>query len=122
MVAGGILLAPFALAFEPPLPSPTLSNVVGFIWIGLFGGAISYILWFRGLARLGPQAVSPLVLLSPVTAVLLGWLAAAETFTPVQVLGIALVLVSVWLSQRTRAPTAASPKKDDAGESVFAGP
>jgi probable blue pigment (indigoidine) exporter len=122
LVAGGVLLAPFALALEPPLPSPTLANVAGFVWIGLFGGAISYILWFRGLARLGPQAVSPLVLLSPVTAVLLGWLVADETFTSAQVLGIALVLVSVWASQRIRA-TAASAKRDEApGEPVARAP
>jgi probable blue pigment (indigoidine) exporter len=74
------------------------------------------------LVRLGPQAVSPLVLLSPVTAVLLGWLVADETFTSAQVLGIALVLVSVWASQRIRA-TAASAKRDEApGEPVVRAP
>ena len=111
LVAGGLLLAPLALTLEPPLPAPTFENVVGFVWLGLFGSAISYFLWFRGLALLGPQAVSPLVLLSPVTAVLLGWMVVGETFTPVQLLGIALVLISVWLSQRFR------PAVTDATES-----
>ena len=37
--------------------------------------------------------------MSPVTAILLGWLAAGETFAPLQLLGVALVMVSVWLSQ-----------------------
>ena len=99
LVAGGLLLAPFALTLEPPLPAPTLPSLAAFVWLGLFGAAVSYFLWFRGLARLGPQAVSPLVLLSPLTAILLGWLAAGETFTPIQLLGVALVMVSVWLSQ-----------------------
>ena len=99
LVAGGLLLAPFALTLEPPPPPLTLPNLAGFVWLGLFGAAVSYFLWFRGLARLGPQAVSPLVLLSPVTAILLGWLAAGETFTPLQLLGVALVMLSVWLSQ-----------------------
>lgn len=107
LVAGGVVLAPFALTMEPRLPWPTLDNAVGFVWLGLFGAALSYILWFRGLARLGPQAVSPLVLLSPVTAVLIGWLLADETFTPLQLAGIALVLISVWQSQR-RGPAAAA--------------
>jgi probable blue pigment (indigoidine) exporter len=104
LVAGGLLLAPLALVAEPLAPWPTLDNVLGYVWLGLFGAALSYLLWFRGLARLGPQAVSPLVLLSPVTAVLLGWLVVDETFTPLQLLGIALVLLSVWQSQQARAP------------------
>jgi probable blue pigment (indigoidine) exporter len=108
LVAGGLLLAPVALTVERRLPWPTLDNWVGFIWLGPFGAALSYILWFRGLARLGPQAVSPLVLMSPVTAVLLGWFVVDEVFTPIQLVGIALVLLSVWQSQhgRSTAPIA----------------
>jgi probable blue pigment (indigoidine) exporter len=116
LVAGGLLLAPFALTLEPPLPSPTLDNVGGFVWLGLFGAAVSYILWFRGVARLGPQAVSPLVLFSPVTAVLLGWLVVDETFTPIQLLGIALVLLSVWQSQRVYGKTRVSAGSGEASE------
>jgi probable blue pigment (indigoidine) exporter len=114
LVAGGLLLAPLALTVEPRLPSPTLDNLVGFVWLGLCGAALSYVLWFRGLARLGPQAVSPLVLLSPVTAVLLGWFVVDEVFTPMQLVGIALVLVSVWQSQR--ATTAAAKANDEIRE------
>jgi probable blue pigment (indigoidine) exporter len=110
LVAGGLLLAPFALTAEPRLPSPTLDSLAGFVWLGLFGAALSYAAWFRGLARLGPQAVSPLVLLSPVTAVLLGWLAADETFTHIQLAGIALVLLSVWQSQRASPAPAHAPE------------
>ena len=45
--------------------------------------------------------------MSPVTAVLLGWFVVDETFTPVQLVGIALVLLSVWQSQRANSVTAA---------------
>jgi probable blue pigment (indigoidine) exporter len=113
LVAGGLLLAPVALTVERRLPWPTLDNLVGFVWLGLFGGALSYALWFRGLARLGPQAVSPLVLLSPVTAVVLGWLVVDQVLTPMQLLGIALVLLSVWQSQRGRSATAAGQASDE---------
>jgi probable blue pigment (indigoidine) exporter len=114
LVAGGLMLAPFALTLEPPLPSPTLPNLAGFVWLALFGAAVSYFLWFRGLARLGPQAVSPLVLISPLTAILLGWLVAGETFTEIQLLGVALVMISVSLSQRLAAPLSA--ERGDRGE------
>lgn len=74
LTSGGLLLLPLALAFEPILPAPTAVNILGFLWLGLAGAVLSYFLWFRGIARLGPQAVTGLGFLSPFTAVLLGWL------------------------------------------------
>ena len=103
LTAGGLQLLPFALAFEWPLPHLTGANVAGFLWLGIMGAAVSYALWFRGIARLGAAAVSPLVLLSPVTAVLLGWIALDQTLSPLQIGGMALVLASVWLGQRAQA-------------------
>lgn len=100
LTAGGVLLVPAALVLEPPLPVPTAANLAGFLYLGLIGAAATYILWFRGLSRLEPGRVAPLGLLSPVTAVLLGWLVVSETLTPVQVLGMAIVLCSVWFGQR----------------------
>ena len=44
--------------------------------------------------------VSPLLLLSPVTAVLLGWLFLNQTLTALQVAGGTLVIGSIWLGQR----------------------
>jgi probable blue pigment (indigoidine) exporter len=109
LVAGGVLLLPPALLSEPRLPPLTLANWVGFVWLGLFGAAVSYVLWFRGVARLGPSTASPLVLLSPVTAVLLGWMVVGETFTLLQLVGIVLVLASVWRSHRVSPSSGRSP-------------
>ncbi len=109
LTAGGLELLPFALVFEGPPPAPSLSEALAFLWLGLFGAAISYIFWFRGIARLGATAVSPLVLLSPVTAILLGWIVLDQTLSPMQLLGIALVLGSVWVSQRAEAPARILP-------------
>jgi probable blue pigment (indigoidine) exporter len=122
LVAGGLLLAPVALTVERRLPWPTLDNLVGFVWLGLFGAALSYVLWFRGLARLGPQAVSPLVLMSPVTAVLLGWFVVDQVLTPIQLVGIALVLLSVWQSQRGGSTTAAAQANGEIREPAVRAP
>jgi probable blue pigment (indigoidine) exporter len=107
LVAGGLLLLPVALAFEPPLPPLTVSNVVGFAWLGLVGGALTYLVWFRGIARLGPSAVSPLGFLSPVSAILIGWLLLAQDLTPAQAAGVIVVLASVWFSQHAQRPAPA---------------
>lgn len=99
LTAGGLLLAPFALLLEPVMPMPSASNLIGFAYLGLIGAALTYILWFRGLARLGPTAVSALGFLSPLVAVLLGWLMLDQAMTPLQILGVLVVLISVWISQ-----------------------
>ena len=100
LTAGGLLLVPLALLFEPGLPPPTGRNLLGFAYLGLIGAALTYILWFRGLARLNPSIVAPLGFLSPLMAVLLGWNLLGQTLTPAQLAGVAVVLGSVWLNQR----------------------
>ncbi|HYD65398.1 EamA family transporter [Azospirillum sp.] len=103
LTAGGVLLLPVALWTEPALPALTQGNVLGLAYLGLVGAALTYILWFRGVARIEPGAVASLGFLSPVTAVLLGWMLLGQTLTPWQVAGMAVALGSVWLSQRVQA-------------------
>ncbi len=100
LVAGGLLLLPLALAFEPPLPPLGLGNVLGLAYLGLIGAAATYFLWFRGLARLEPTTVAPLGFLSPLTAVMLGVIVLGQVPTPWQGLGMVLVLVSVGANGR----------------------
>jgi probable blue pigment (indigoidine) exporter len=102
LTAGGLLLLPFALWFEPPLPQLSAANLAGFAWLGLFGAAVTYILWFRGLARLGPSAASALNFLSPLMATFLGWLVLNQRLSVLQLIGMAIVIGSVWLSQRAQ--------------------
>ncbi len=100
LTAGGLLLLPAAMLLEPTLPTMTAANILGFAWLTLVGGAVSYVFWFRGIARLGPNAIAPLGLLSPVTAVALGAIVLGQVPHPVQLAGMALVLFSVWLGGR----------------------
>ncbi|CAN7456020.1 EamA family transporter [Rhizobium rhizogenes] len=110
LTAGGLLLLPFALMLEPQLPHLTGANILGFAYLGLIGAALTYILWFRGLSRLEPSAISPLGFLSPTTAVILGWWVLGQQLSPIQIFGIVIVLGSVWLSQRAQlAPSAERP-------------
>ncbi len=97
LTAGGIVLLPIAAMIEPPLPNLSLTNVAGFLWLGLAGAALSYFLWFRGIDRLGPEVVTTFGFLSPLTAVCLGWLILGEILTPIQIMGAAIVLGSITL-------------------------
>lgn len=100
LTAGGLLLLPLSLMFEPALPELTATNMAGFAWLGLIGAALTYFLWFRGIAVLGPATVTAFGFLSPLMAVLLGWLVLGQVMTAVQGIGAAIVMVSVWLGQR----------------------
>jgi probable blue pigment (indigoidine) exporter len=109
LTAGGVLLVPIALAFEPALPPLTLNNWMGFVWLGLVGGAFAYIVWFRGISRLEPAAVSPLGFLSPLMAVILGWVLLGQQLSALQISGMAVVLASVWMSQMAQTQKPAPP-------------
>jgi probable blue pigment (indigoidine) exporter len=105
LTAGGLLLLPIAAIIEPPLPHLSMNNIAGFLWLGLFGAALSYFLWFRAIDRLGPAAVTTFGFLSPLTAVFLGWLILGETLTPIQILGAAVVLGSISLGGSRTKPS-----------------
>ncbi|SLN35240.1 EamA-like transporter family protein [Roseovarius halotolerans] len=96
---------PLALIMEPALPPLTATNMAWLIWLGLIGAAATYALWFRGIARIEAGAVSILGMMSPVTAVLLGWPVLGQSLTVVQGLGAAIILGSVWAGQRANRPS-----------------
>lgn len=101
LVAGGMLLLPAAMWFEPPLPALTQSNLMGFIYLGVIGAGLTYLLWFRGLSRLEPSSVSTLGFLSPLSAVILGWALLGQALNAMQIAAVFAVFISLWLSQRS---------------------
>ncbi|MEQ5346863.1 EamA family transporter [Proteus sp. WDL240414] len=101
LTAGGAVLLPFALLFEPTLPSLTGINLLGLAYLTLIGGALTYIFWFRGLALLGPSSVASLGFLSPLSAVILGWALLGQQLTSLQILGMIVILLSIWANQRS---------------------
>ncbi len=107
LTAGGLILLPFALVLEPALPPLSTTNLAGLIWLGLIGAAATYALWFRGVARIEPGAVSMLGMMSPVTAVLLGWMVLGQSLSPLQGIGAVIVLGAVWAGQRAKGTSVA---------------
>lgn len=101
LTAGGAVLLPFALLFEPALPSLTGINLLGLAYLTLIGGALTYIFWFRGLALLGPSSVASLGFLSPLSAVILGWALLGQQLTSLQILGMIVILISIWANQQS---------------------
>jgi probable blue pigment (indigoidine) exporter len=100
LTAGGVLLVPVALLLEPPLPLLSATNIIGLTYLGIVGGALTYIIWFRGLARIEPSVAASLGFLSPVTAVVLGWALLQQDLNALQITGMVIILGSVWMGQR----------------------
>jgi probable blue pigment (indigoidine) exporter len=99
LLGGGLMLAPLALVTEPALPALGATQVLGYAYLSLVGALLAYVLWFRGVARLSPVAVTSLALLSPVTAVILGWALLGQSMTGASLVGLAAVLGSILVVQ-----------------------
>lgn len=99
LTAGGLVVVPFALVFEGAPPALDGSEIAAFAYIAIFATAIAYWAWFTGLRHLNAGAVGLIGLLNPVVGVLLGTLLAAEVLGPLQVVGIAVVLLGILIGQ-----------------------
>ena len=112
LLIGGLLLLPVAWLIDPPLPQLSPLQWLGYAYLSLFGALLAYVLWFRGIARLAPVAVSSLGLLSPLVAVLLGWTLLGQSITGVALLGLIAVLGSIlavqWAAAQASAKTPAA--------------
>ncbi|MFC7495177.1 MULTISPECIES: EamA family transporter [unclassified Nocardioides] len=99
LVAGGLVLLPVALLVEgapPPLDAPAIG---GFLYLGLAGTVVAYVVWFRGLRLLPAAAVSLVGLLNPVAGTVIGVALAGESFGGAQALGLMLVLAGIAAGQ-----------------------
>jgi probable blue pigment (indigoidine) exporter len=104
LAAGGLLALPFALVLEGFPASLSVANLGGYAYLTIFGAAVAYALWFRGIRALPPMRVAFLALLSPVVAAALDWIVRGQRLTLLQGVGGLIVLGSVVASQLQRVP------------------
>lgn len=114
LVAGSLVVVPFAVAVEGAPPTLDLPAVAGFAYVILIATAVAYAAWFSGLARLPGAVVGILGLLNPVTGVLLGVLLGGERLGPAQIVGLALVLGGVVAGALTPARAPGTARADPA--------
>lgn len=99
LTAGGLFLVPVTLLAEGAPPAVDGRAALGYLWLGLVGGLIAYVLWFRGIGRLPVTSVAFLGPLAPLVAAGIGLGALGETLNIVQVAGLVLALAAVLAGQ-----------------------
>ncbi|MET3769905.1 putative blue pigment (indigoidine) exporter [Marisediminicola sp. UYEF4] len=104
LITGGLTLLIIMLVLEG-LPTTPLTpvNLMGYTYLSVAGTAFAYVMWFRGMARLPASTTAFLGLLSPVVAILIGWVIAGEVLTPTQAVGTLIVLGSITAAIITKA-------------------
>ena len=101
LTLGGLMLAPLAWFMDAPLPVLGVTEWSAYGYLSLAGALLAYALWFRGIARLPTIAVASLGLLSPLTAVVLGWIFLSQSITGTALVGLTIVLLSIFAVQWT---------------------
>ncbi|WP_369374372.1 EamA family transporter [Promicromonospora sp. Populi] len=99
LMAGGLFLLPVTLLVEGAPPAIDGRAALGYLWLGLVGGLIAYVLWFRGIGRLPVTSVAFLSPLSPLVAAVIGVAVLGESLSAVQAAGFALALAAVLAGQ-----------------------
>ncbi|MFC8721614.1 EamA family transporter [Kitasatospora sp. NPDC057198] len=99
LTAGGLFPLPLTFLFEGAPPAIDGRAALGYLWLSLVGGLLTYALWFQGIGRLPVAGVAVLGLLSPLVAAVLGALLLGQTLGVVQLLGFALALASIVAGQ-----------------------
>jgi probable blue pigment (indigoidine) exporter len=101
LVAGGLLLLPFALAFETLPAAPTGGQLLGLGYLALVGTCVAHFLWFQGVSGLPSTQVTLLSLLSPVVATIVGWAVLGQALSTGQFFGAIAVLGAIVLGSTT---------------------
>ena len=98
LAGGAIALTALAFVFAGP-PQPRLSPDlwVSVLWLGLFGTAFAYGVWFFLLRSVHASVLSADAFLVPLVAVALSVLFDGGRLSSVQIVGAALVLIAIYI-------------------------
>lgn len=99
LMAGAIVLAPFAIIIEGAPPTLSMTETIAFGYISLVATGIAFCLWFGALRHVRAGTVALLGMLSPLTGVVTGLVFGGDPFGMQQALGIGLVFLGILVGQ-----------------------
>ena len=101
-ISAAFISFPFMIITEfNSISSFNFHSLLSLFYLGLFPTAIAFVLRFHLISKAGPVFLSYVAYLIPVFAILWGYIFLKETIAQDTVIGIILILLGVFLSQRT---------------------
>lgn len=103
-IIGTLLLFPLALreGLLSNLSTLTIIDWMNLSYLGIFGTALGFSMYYRGIQEIGATRAGIFINLVPVFSILLSWLILKETIQPIVLLGGGLVLFGVSLTNRPK--------------------
>ena len=83
--------------------TPLLTPVIGgnFLFLGLIGSGLCYVLWNKAFRLLGVVATNNFIYLNPFVTIVVARIFLDEPISPLALVGAALITVGVVAAQRT---------------------
>lgn len=93
--AGTVPLLVFAPGLMEQLPVAAPADTWAVVYLGVFPGAIAYVLWSHALARMPASVLSTFLYFQPVNATIIAWIWLAEVPSALAFVGGAISLLGV---------------------------
>ena len=101
-ISAAFISLPFMIITEfNSISSFNFHSLLSLFYLGLFPTAIAFVLRFHLISKAGPVFLSYVAYLIPVFAIFWGYVFLKETISQNTLIGIILILLGVFLSQRT---------------------
>jgi drug/metabolite transporter (DMT)-like permease len=85
------------------------TDIAGWIILSAVGTGLAYVIYYGLIAEMGATAASFVTYIIPVVGVILGWVILDERLAWTGFVGMALIVVGVWVSVGTRESGSGTP-------------
>ncbi|HEY2837412.1 MAG TPA: DMT family transporter [Rhizomicrobium sp.] len=110
-IGGALAAIPFGLGLPQALLAAPPAKIAALLWLGLSPTFIGYLTWNMAIQRASVSKVTSFIYFSTPIALLIGWLWLGEQPGPLTLIGAAIVIAGVILTN-TRARRAAEPVRE----------
>lgn len=95
-LASIFLFLPFVVSEAGNWRMPGIFPFLNLLYLGVFCSALAYVFYIFAAKKLGPTVSSSFLNLTPVVTVVLGYFILGEKIVPVQMIGMALIMLSLY--------------------------